>query len=107
REGPGAGVFVLCWCDTATNLGRSLDRSGIGEFEQRVLMQMSSADSSMLIESASAGRLGLRRAIFHADETGQEEKFRPYGVPEEGFAHDVGQRLRGRETKRGRDGETA
>ncbi len=96
REGPGLGVFTVCWCDTAANLSRSLERSSVGEFEQRALMQMSSADSSQLIESAGASRLGLNRAIFHSDETGVEEKFRPYGVPDDGFVRALAERLRAR-----------
>ncbi|MEQ8769379.1 MAG: FtsK/SpoIIIE domain-containing protein [Phycisphaerales bacterium] len=96
REGPGLGVFAICWCDTAASLSRSLERSSVGEFEQRALMQMSSADSSQLIESAGASRLGLNRAIFHSDETGVEEKFRPYGVPDEAFVCGLADRLRAR-----------
>ncbi len=96
REGPGVGVFTICWCDTAANLSRSLERSSVGEFEQRALMQMSSADSSQLIESAGASRLGLNRAIFHSDETGVEEKFRPYGVPGDAFVRGLAERLRSR-----------
>ncbi|MEZ6317584.1 MAG: FtsK/SpoIIIE domain-containing protein [Phycisphaerales bacterium] len=96
REGPGLGIFCVCWCDTAANLARYLDRSSVGEFEQRVLMQMSASDSSTLIESASASRLGLRRAILHDDETGTEEKFRPYAPPDPAWAAELGKILRGR-----------
>ncbi|QKK08800.1 MAG: hypothetical protein HND58_11950 [Planctomycetota bacterium] len=80
-DGPRLGVFVLAWCDTTTSLVRALDRASIAEFGNRVLMQMSANDSSMLIESTSAGRLGLHRAIFYDEERGAEEKFRPFGMP--------------------------
>lgn len=80
-DGPRLGVFVLAWCDTVSSLTRALDRGSIGEFGNRVLMQMSANDSSMLIESTSASRLGLHRAVFFDEERGAEEKFRPYGMP--------------------------
>lgn len=83
-DGPRLGVFVLAWCDTAASLTRALDRASIGEFGNRVLMQMSANDSSMLIESTSAARLGLHRAIFFDEERGAEEKFRPYALPTPG-----------------------
>lgn len=84
-DGPRLGVFVLAWCDTVGSLTRSLDRQSIAEFGNRVLMQMSANDSSMMIESTSASRLGLHRAIFFDEERGAEEKFRPYGLPEPAF----------------------
>ena len=84
-DGPRLGVFVIAWCDTVGSLTRALDRGSIAEFGNRVLMQMSANDSSMLIESTSASRLGLHRAIFFDEERGAEEKFRPYGLPEPAF----------------------
>jgi hypothetical protein len=81
-DGPRLGVFVLAWCDTVGSLTRALDRASIAEFGNRVLMQMSANDSSMLIESTSAARLGLHRAMFFDEERGAEEKFRPYGLPD-------------------------
>src|SRR5690606_27594060 len=39
RTGPGYGVHVVCWADTAANLERVLDRSARGEFEQKVVLQ--------------------------------------------------------------------
>ncbi|MBK7405178.1 MAG: hypothetical protein IPJ41_11240 [Phycisphaerales bacterium] len=80
-DGPRLGIFVLAWCDTTSSLTRAMDRAAIAEFGNRVLMQMSANDSSMLIESTSAARLGLHRAIFFDEERGAEEKFRPYGFP--------------------------
>src|SRR2546426_7605584 len=40
-----SGVFTMLWCDTLINLQRSLDRPTMREFDQRILMQMSAADS--------------------------------------------------------------
>ncbi|HEY2154171.1 MAG TPA: FtsK/SpoIIIE domain-containing protein, partial [Isosphaeraceae bacterium] len=83
REGPAVNVHVLTWCDTVSNLNRTLDRQGMGEFEMRVLFQMSAADSSQLIDSPAAGRLGENRAFFYSEEQGRLEKFRPYSPPDE------------------------
>ncbi len=80
-DGPRLGIFVLAWCDTTSSLTRALDRSSLAEFGNRVLMQMSANDSSMLIESTTASRLGLHRAVFFDEERGAEEKFRPFGMP--------------------------
>jgi S-DNA-T family DNA segregation ATPase FtsK/SpoIIIE len=42
---------------------------------------MSAADSSNLMDSPAASRLGGHTAIFYSEERGEAEKFRPYGVP--------------------------
>ena len=42
---------------------------------------MSSADSTSLIDSPAAGRVGEQRALFYRDDLGTQEKFRPYGRP--------------------------
>jgi energy-coupling factor transporter ATP-binding protein EcfA2 len=81
REGPALGVHTLAWCDTYNNATRALDRQGLRDFEIRVLFQMSGADSSNLIDSPMAGKLGVHRALLHSEEQGQLEKFRPYGLP--------------------------
>ena len=79
REGPPVGLHVLAWSDTLATLERTLDRQSLREFDNRVLFQMSSTDSSNLIDSPEANRLGLYRAIFFSEERGLLEKFRPYG----------------------------
>ena len=66
REGPDLGVHTLVWCDTYTNLTRTLDRRSLREFEMRVVFQMNAEDSANLIDAPAEGRL---------------EKFRPYGLP--------------------------
>ncbi|HMN97289.1 MAG TPA: FtsK/SpoIIIE domain-containing protein [Phycisphaerales bacterium] len=82
REGPLAGIHVIAWVDTFNNLGRALDRQAMKEFEQRVLFQMGQSDSSSLIDSPAASRLGLHRALFFSEEAGTLEKFRPYALPD-------------------------
>jgi DNA segregation ATPase FtsK/SpoIIIE, S-DNA-T family len=79
RDGPALGIFTLVWCDTLANLQRTLDRQALREFQMRVLFQMSAADSSTLIDSPLASKLGLHRAYFYTEDMGQLEKFRPYG----------------------------
>src|SRR5690606_19924199 len=91
REGPAVGIHTLAWCDTANNVSRSLDRQGLREFEIRVLFQMGAADSSNLIDSPAAAKLGLHRAIFFSEELGQLEKFRPYALPDDYWLERVSQ----------------
>ncbi len=81
REGPVLGMHVMITCDGATNLARSFDRNSIREFEWRLLFQVSASDSSTLIDSPVASRLGPQRVILHSEETGTQEKFRPYAWP--------------------------
>jgi hypothetical protein len=81
RDGPAVGVYTMVWCDTLTNVQRAFDRQSLREFEMRVLFQMSAADSSNLIDSPMAAKLGMHRALFFSEERGQPEKFRPYGLP--------------------------
>src|SRR5262249_7388599 len=80
RDGPALGVFTLAWCDTLNNVQRFLDRPLLREFEMRVLFQMNANDSSNLIDSPVASRLGLHRALFYTEGQGKLEKFRPYGL---------------------------
>jgi hypothetical protein len=80
REGPGVGIHTLVWCDSLNNLNRSLDRQAQREFELRVLFQMSASDSSNLIDTPLASKLGMHRAFYCSEDQGQPEKFRPYGL---------------------------
>lgn len=93
REGPGVGVHTLVWCDSFNNLNRTFDRQTLREFELRVLFQMSATDSSNLIDSPLASKLGIHRALFHSEEQGRLEKFRPYGLPSESWLEWVKQQL--------------
>jgi S-DNA-T family DNA segregation ATPase FtsK/SpoIIIE len=81
REGPPLGVFTVLWCDTMANLQRTFDRQGLREFEMRVLFQMSPTDSSTLMDTPLAAKLGMHRALFYTEDQGRLEKFRPYGLP--------------------------
>jgi len=81
REGPSLGVHTTIWCDSLNNLNRALDRQTLREFEMRVVFQMSSGDSSTLIDTPIAGKLGPYRALYVSEERGLLEKFRPYRFP--------------------------
>jgi hypothetical protein len=94
RDGAAVGVYLVVWCDTMNNVTRSLERSGLREFEMRVLFQMSGSDSSNLIDSPAASRLGMHRAIFYSEDRGQPEKFRPYGLPPQAWLDRMAERLK-------------
>ncbi len=81
KDGPAVGVHAVIWCDSLTNLQRTFDRNAIKEFELRVLFQMSGNDSSQLVDTPAAAKLGPQRALFIHEETGTLEKFRPYAFP--------------------------
>jgi S-DNA-T family DNA segregation ATPase FtsK/SpoIIIE len=81
REGPVCGIHVLIWCDTFNNLNRWFDRPTLRELDHRVLFQMSATDSSNLMDSPAASKLGRNRALLFSEEQGVQEKFRPYRLP--------------------------
>jgi hypothetical protein len=96
REGPAVGVHVLVWCDGLNSLQRVCDRAMLRDFEMRVLFQMSVNDSSFLIDSPQAAKLGLHRALYSSEEAGAVEKFRPYGLPAEEWLAKVQKQLGGK-----------
>jgi len=81
RDGPEVGVHTLVWCDTVTNLNRALERRLLREFALRVAFQMSAEDSSTLLDSPAASKVGPNRAYLYSEDEGRLEKFRPYGLP--------------------------
>ena len=86
RDGPPVGIHTIIWCDSVNNMNRTFDRQGMKEFENRILFQMSANDSSTLIDTPAASKLGENRALYYSEEENRIEKFRPYGVPELGMA---------------------
>jgi hypothetical protein len=87
KEGPAVGVIAVVWCDSYNNVDRWFSRQTLREFDLRVVFQVSASDSSNLIDSPAASRLGTNRALLYSDERGTIEKFRPYGPPsDEWFA---------------------
>ncbi len=93
RDGPLVGIHALVWCDSWNSLKRSFDRQSLGEFDLRVLFQMSATDSSSLIDSPAAAHLGAHRALLYDEQRGVLEKFRPYGPPKDAWLDDLALRL--------------
>ncbi len=95
RDGPPCGIHTIAWCDSYATVSRLLDRQSLRDFDMRVLFQMNATDSSSLMDSPEATRLGVHRAIYYDGGHGQMEKFRPYGVPTAAWLERVrGQLLR-------------
>jgi len=80
-EGPHWGYHLVASFDSYNNVTRTLGRKAAGEFEKKVLFQMSAADSASLIDSGKAADLGLNRALLHDEAAGTIELFRPYTMP--------------------------
>jgi hypothetical protein len=95
-EGPSYGIHSIVWCDTLGNLNRTFSRKTLREFESRVLFQMSATDSSELIDSPAANRLGLYNAMLYSVQTGGTEKFRPYSLPDMDLIEELGKNLSSR-----------
>ena len=93
REGPALGIHVIVWADSLTNFQRTFERAAMREFEVRVLFQMSQNDSSNLIDSPLASRLGPNRALLYSEEQGRLEKFRPYNLPDDEWLKKIGSQL--------------
>jgi len=84
-EGSALGIHLIPTVDTFNNVGRSLSRKALSEFEMRVVFQMSANDSSSLIDTPQASTLGLHRAIFYNEQSGVLETFRPCAAPAESW----------------------
>ncbi len=89
REGPPLGMHVISWADTPAAVDRTLERSSMREFDNRILFQMSATDSSNLIDSPAGNKLGFHRALAYSEEQGVMEKFRPYALPDSGWLEHV------------------
>lgn len=81
KEGPEVGIFTSGWCDSYSNLQRSLDRQTIRDFGLRVAFQMNSDDSSGFLDIGDANKLGQFRALFLDETDGRLVKFTPYNRP--------------------------
>jgi hypothetical protein len=94
RDGPAVGVHVITWADAPAAVERTLDRTSMREFDHRVLFQMSANDSSNLIDSPAANKLGFHRALAFSEEQGILEKFRPYALPAKPWLEHVASSLK-------------
>ena len=91
------GLHVIIWCDSLTNLNRAFERPQFREFAQRVLFQMGATDSSTLMDTPAASKLGRNRALYLQEDQERPEKFRPYGLPSPEWLAQVCEKLRARE----------
>lgn len=98
RDGADVGVHVVAWVDTYAGLERVLERRSIADFEQIVALQMSASESTNLLDSVAANKLGSHRAYYyHEERAGGLEKFRPYGIPDPKWLDWIKTNLRNRE----------
>lgn len=93
-DGPDLGIHSLVWCDTVNNINRRLNRQALRELEMRIVFQMSNEDSSNLIDTTVASKLGQHRALFYSVEDSYIEKFRPYALPSENWLREIGEIFR-------------
>ena len=96
ENGPEQGIHNFIWCESANVCSTAFQRSTMRQFELRLLFQMSSGDSSDLIDDGSASRLGLHHALLCNLETLQRDKFRPYVLMETDRSESISQRLQQR-----------
>ncbi len=97
RRGPEVGIHGLLWCDGYNALSRAIERQAMRDLEIRVLFRMNATDSSNLIDSPVASRLGEHRAVLYDEGQGRIEKFRPYGPPSPQWLRWVSERFQARQ----------
>ncbi len=85
-NGPENGIHFILWCDSYNNLERWMSRQSLREMERRILFQMNAADSSNLIDSPVASRLGTHRALLHFQESGRDREVPPVRAAQEAVA---------------------
>jgi len=95
RDGPAVGVHAIVWCDSYCNLTRWFSLQTQREFDRKVAFRMNGNDSSNLIDTPAATRLGVHRALLYRGESGAIEKFRPYAAPLAEWITWAGNRFRG------------
>ncbi len=78
RDGPSHNMHVVVWAENYSTVNRWLSRTAMREIEIRLLMQMGANDSTNLIESVAASRLGENVMLVHDEATGQDQGFRPF-----------------------------
>jgi len=94
-EGPDYGVHTICWSDTLKNLGKSLDRKILSEFDMRIASaKLGRDDSDHLLDSNEAENLESGYALFYDEEKIEKvEKFEPYATPSDKWLDNVKQHL--------------
>jgi ABC-type multidrug transport system fused ATPase/permease subunit len=93
ENGPEQGIHSIVWCESANVTSTAFQRATMRNFELRLLFQMSSGDSSDLIDDGNASRLGLHHALLCDLESLQRDKFRPYVLTELEEGQELAKRL--------------
>ena len=93
-EGAAHGIHLITSIDSYNNIGRTLSRKALSEFEMRILFQMSSNDSAALVDSSKGATLGMHRALFYNEHEGYLETFRPYALPEQQWLSEACEKIR-------------
>ena len=60
------------------------------------LAEAPSSSNAHLIDSPAAANLGLQRALFSSEDTGIQEKYRPWAMPEPAWLQQMAERIRNR-----------
>ena len=81
NEGPAVGVFVLVICGSGETLSRWLPRTNQHDLELRILGQLNSNDSSLLIDSPAASDLSDATMLVYDNADGKMSKFRMCAIP--------------------------
>ncbi len=76
-EGSSVGIHVLASIDTFNNVGRFMSRKALGEFEMRVVFQMSANDSASLIDSRRPAAWACIGRFFTMSTTARLRRFDP------------------------------
>jgi hypothetical protein len=92
-EGSSHGIHIITTVDTLNSVNRFMNRKALGEFEMRVVFQMSANDSASLIDSPKASTLGLHRALYYNEHEGYLETFRPYATPDADWLRETAAKL--------------
>ena len=81
-DGPSHGVFALVICGGAETLSRWLPRTNQHDLELRILGQLSSNDSSFLIDSPAASDLSAATMLLYDNADGTLAKYRTCTIPD-------------------------
>ncbi|MEM8736306.1 MAG: FtsK/SpoIIIE domain-containing protein, partial [Planctomycetota bacterium] len=69
RDGPSVGIHAMIWAEGYSTVNRWLSRTALREIEIRMLMQMSGNDSTNLIDSIAASKLGEHVMLLFDEAT--------------------------------------
>ena len=93
-DGPEVGVHTIGWWDGLTSLNRAVRRQGREHFGIRAALALSADESSQLLDSPAAAKLGgLRGLLWDENRPSDLEKFIPYSLRDVDWRSWVGSEL--------------